>query len=327
MNERINANEFRESLDRHLSDIKADPWLAQRIIASEKGEIKMKKKRYAGLILAAALLLVLTTAAYAAARLYRVVNWQGNVTRTVDPTQTPSSVSDQSAEMDRLRDSLQSFLYKISDAETACAWYSNDDGTIKCSDSRNSRKCFSSMEEFFRFVSGFQHLTVPASLPKEKVSSFSGNVFMECKAFGKYDLIQSGQSGPMRYRRFRIDESSAIATGYESTLSMEDGTFFIIRSSPMSIPGEEPICLRDGETAQKVPVDGMEALLITAEDPDYPDGLILQRKLEEPVQLKLLPLHDHLEESDDIIHQYEFVTIWAYGLENPEILLEYFSAE
>ena len=95
----------------------------------------------------------------------------------------------------------------------------------------------------------------------------------------------------------------------------------------MSIPGEEPICLRDGETAQKVPVDGMEALLITAEDPDYPDGLILQRKLEEPVQLKLLPLHDHLEESDDIIHQYEFVTIWAYGLENPEILLEYFSAE
>ena len=65
MNDKINANEFRESLDRHLSDMKADPWLAQRIIASERGEGKVKKKLSVSVILVVSLLLVLTTAALA----------------------------------------------------------------------------------------------------------------------------------------------------------------------------------------------------------------------------------------------------------------------
>ena len=34
MNKKISANEFRESLDRHASYLKANPWLAQGIIAS-----------------------------------------------------------------------------------------------------------------------------------------------------------------------------------------------------------------------------------------------------------------------------------------------------
>ncbi len=327
MRDKISANEFRESLDRHLSDMKADPWLAQRIIASEKSEIIMKKKRYVGLIAAVTLLLALTTAAFAVTRLYRVINWQGDVTRTVDPTQTPASVSEQASDMDRLWESLRSFMSEIPDDETAYAWYHGDDGTIKCSEIRRTQKQFSSMGEFSAYLSGIQHLTVPASLPKGNVREFSGTVFMECKAFGQYDLIKSGQSGSMRYNRFLIDESSAVATGYELSLSMEDGTLFSIRSEPMSTPYEEPIALREGETAQKVSVDGMNALLITAEAPEYPDGLLLQRKLKDPVQLKQLPFHDNLEESDDHTYQYEYITVWAYNLDDPEILLEFFSAE
>ena len=294
MSDKISADEFRESLDRHLSDMKADPRLAQRIIASEKGEIRMKKKRYVGLILASALLLAITTAAFAITRLYRAVNWQGDVTRTVDPAQTPASASEQNADLDKLQESLRIFLNEIPDAETACAWYGGDDGAIKRSDYRSAQKLFSSMEEFSEYVSDFPHLTAPASLPKGNVSSFSGTVFLECKAFGKYDLIKSGRSGSMRYKRFLIDGSSAIPTGYELTLSMEDGPVFIISSRPMSLPYTEPIALREGETAEKVSVEGMEALLITAEDPAYPDGLLLQRKLKDPVRLKQLPLHDSL---------------------------------
>ena len=76
----------------------------------------------------------------------------------------------------------------------------------------------------------------------------------------------------------------------------------------LSLSGyEEPISLREGETAQRVSIEGMDALLITAEDPDYPDGLLLQRKIVYPVQLKLLPLHDHMEESDDNSYQYEYI--------------------
>ena len=327
MSDRISANEFRESLDRHLSDMKADPWLAQRIIASENGEIKMKKKRCFGLILAVVLLLALTTVAFAVTRLYRVINWQGDVTRTIDPTQTPASASEDAADMNRLQESLRSFLSEIPDSETACAWYRNDDGTIKCIDSRSTQKKFSSMEEFFEYLSRFQHLTVPASLPKGQVRDFFGNILIECKAFGKYKLITSSQSGSMYYRRFQIDESSEIPTGYEMILSMEDGTIFSISSRPLSGPYEEPISLREGETAQKVSIEGMDALLITAEDPEYPDGLLLQRKLEDPVQLKLLPRHDHMEESDDNSYQYEYITIWAYNLDDPQMLLKFFSAE
>lgn len=327
MNDRISANEFHDSLDRHLSDMKADPWLAQRIIASEKGEIKMKKKRYASLILAVALLLALTTVAFAVTRLYRVINWQGDVTRTVDPTQAPASVSEHTADKDRLWESLRSFMSEIPDTETAYAWYNDEDGTIKCAECHATQIQFSSMEEFSKYVSGNHHLTIPDSLPKENVKNFSGKVFMECKAFGKYDLIKSGQSGSMHYKRFLIDESSAIATGYELILSMEDGAVFSITSQPMSSPYEEPIALREGETAQKVSVEGMDALLITAEAPEYPDGLLLQRKLKDPVKLKQLPFRDDLEESDDNSYQYEYITIWAYYLNNPEILLKLFSAD
>ena len=69
------------------------------------------------------------------------------------------------------------------------------------------------------------------------------------------------------------------------------------------------------------------ALLITAEDPEYPEGLLLQRKIEYPVQLKLLPRHDHMEESDENSYQYEYITIWAYNLDDPQMLLKFFSAE
>ena len=86
--------------------------------------------------------------------------------------------------------------------------------------------------------------------------------------------------------------------------------------------------LREGETAKKVSIEGMsDALLIMAEDPAYPDGLIMQRKLDEPVQLKQLPLNNRLEESDDRNCQYEYITVWVYNCDDPECLLELFSAE
>ena len=43
MNKKKNRAEFAASLDRRLSGLQGDPWLAQRIIASEKGDFKVKK--------------------------------------------------------------------------------------------------------------------------------------------------------------------------------------------------------------------------------------------------------------------------------------------
>lgn len=64
MNERISASEFRESLDRHLSDLKADPWLAQRIMADEE-EKPVKKRISVSIAFACALIVVTMSAALA----------------------------------------------------------------------------------------------------------------------------------------------------------------------------------------------------------------------------------------------------------------------
>lgn len=154
---------------------------------------------------------------------------------------------------------------------------------------------------------------------------------MECNAFGKYTLVKNSQSGSMCYNRFLIDESSSVVTGYDLIFAigdLEEKTEYIIRSELRDTTSEEPLILREGESARKVTVEGMsDALLITAEDPAYPDGLIMQRKLDEPVRVKQLPLNDILEESFNRYYQYEYITVWVYNCDDPECLLELFSAE
>ena len=77
MNKKISADEFRESLDRYASDLKANLLLAQSIIASEaEGEGKMKRKWIKSLVLALAMILTLGTVAYGVTSMFRIVNWQ-----------------------------------------------------------------------------------------------------------------------------------------------------------------------------------------------------------------------------------------------------------
>ena len=66
MNEKISADEFRDALDRHLSDLKADPYLAQRIMANEEGEKTVIKKISVSMVLAIVLICILITGALAA---------------------------------------------------------------------------------------------------------------------------------------------------------------------------------------------------------------------------------------------------------------------
>ena len=330
MNKRITAEDFYNAIERQLSDLEPDPWLAQRIIASEKGETKVKKKLSVSVIIAL-LLLVLATVALAVTGLYRVINWQGDVTRTTEFTQASNLETVQSVPEEWHVDSLNSFISEIPNEETAFAWYNNDDGSIKCSELHQKQIPISSIEWFTEYMHGIQHLSVPASFPEGNVTYCYGKVFLECKAFGNYTLIKNGQSGSMCYNRFLIDEPSSVVAGYDLSFALgdvENGTRYIIRSELRDRTNEEPFMLREGESARKVNVKGMsDALLITAEDPAYPDGLIMQRKLDEPVRLKQLPLNNKLEESDDRNYQYEYITVWVYNCNDPECLLKLFSAE
>ncbi len=67
MSKKYTKDSFSESLDRRLSGFQADPWLAQRVMASEEGEVKPVKKMSFAAVLAIVLVCVLATGALAAA--------------------------------------------------------------------------------------------------------------------------------------------------------------------------------------------------------------------------------------------------------------------
>ena len=79
MNQKITRTEFKESMDRRLSAMKAEPWLAQRIIAAEGGEKPVAKKLSASMILVIALIVITATGALAATLgAWGIIDFAGN---------------------------------------------------------------------------------------------------------------------------------------------------------------------------------------------------------------------------------------------------------
>ena len=91
MRKKITANDFHDAIERQLSGLEPDPRLAQRIIASDKEEVKVKKVSGATLMIAAVIILAMATAI--AAGLGGRVNWLGEVQpeseATIIPTPMP----------------------------------------------------------------------------------------------------------------------------------------------------------------------------------------------------------------------------------------------
>lgn len=321
MNKRITTEQLRGSLERQLSGLKPDPLLARRVMASGGERISARRPRLLRPVLVLAVLMALTGAAYAVTALYRVVNWQGGITRTVAPPQT--------AVTDGTRDAgeaLASFISEIPDNETAFAWIEGDDGLIARSELHKTQKTFSSHDAFAQYMAGSTYLTAPSRLPDETADDYAATAYMECKAFGAYAQTGNGQAGPVRYTRFLIDDESAVATGYSLVLTLADGSCLRIESGLREASSEEPLMLREGETAEKVAVSGMsDALLIRSADPASPDGLIMRRKLSDPARMKLLPLNDHLEPGDGVCYTEEYITVWLHNRKDPQLLLRLFS--
>ncbi len=62
MDERKERQRLKSAIDTTLSGIQGDPWLAQRVLADAKGDVKVKKKISVGLVLALVLMLAAVTA-------------------------------------------------------------------------------------------------------------------------------------------------------------------------------------------------------------------------------------------------------------------------
>ena len=309
MNKKITAAELYDSVERQLSGLKPDPCLARHVIAAGRGENGMKKKLSAGLVFAIVLVLVLATAACAVTGLYRVVTWNGEIKATKEPY--PEQQPDDEAWMDF---ELQSAAADYPEDETVYLWMENKDyEKIERGLIREAKKTFGSHEEFMEYMAGDQNLTLPVWLPEENVREYTAETTMECRAFGKYDRLEDAKKGRIQINRFLIDEPSRVNTEYSITLSLEDGSFYLVHAELLRGTSEEALLLREGETAEKITVKGMdEALLIRSKE--WPDwiGLVMRRELDEPVRLKQLPYCELLEEeNDDQYRNVEYVRVWT----------------
>ena len=93
MNEKISANEFRDALNRHLSNLKADPYLAQRIIANEEGEKPGMKKISVSLAAACIFIIIMMSAALAVGNLVPGIREMLGLDRSADTENMVQTVS------------------------------------------------------------------------------------------------------------------------------------------------------------------------------------------------------------------------------------------
>ena len=177
MNKKITAAEFYDSVERELSGLKPDSGLIQHVIAADREAMKARKKLPAGMGVAFAVLIILATAAYAITGLYSVATWQGEISRTVDPTEIPYIQYEKDGETAEQERRLSGFLSSFPCEETVYAWFDNEEhNDIQFGDIKRREKRFETHDAFIRYMSGFRHLTIPAWMPEQK-TDYLGSTF------------------------------------------------------------------------------------------------------------------------------------------------------
>ena len=323
MNKKISANEFRETLDSHASDLKANPWLAQSIIASEtKGETKVKRKWTTSLVIALLIILTLGTVAYGVSHMWRTVNWQGEVTNTDEHIMI--EIPEESREQ---FDKLTEYMNSVPDNEMVGAWI--DDGTeltLWNSRRRPMRKTFRNKEDFLEYMSGITTLTAPASFPEGEYEYFLAEVYMFCKETGKYELVEDGENGSIHYARFRVDEDDFVPVEYNVAISMRNGKHYNIWSS-LREEMRDAVYLDEGESVEKIQVKGMDEVLLIKNRKDSAENVVsMHRKLDEPVGWKLV-YGDNPYREDTGYYSDEYIAIWSNKGADPANLVKMFTGE
>ena len=293
----------------------------------EQEEKIVKKKLSFSVISIIAALLTLMAVSYGATTLWRVVTWNGEVSRNVEPNWMDESA----AEDESLREAeerLRRFMLDVRDEETVFAWVEDGQGEKRISDLHKKKKTFDTVDAFTAYMSNVLDLTPPAWIPDGEYKYFSAEVYMDLKPSGGYDVIGEGGAGPVRYSRFLIHEDSALVTGYQMTFSLDDGSVYHIWSGLWAgTDTDEALALREGETVRQVTVPEMtDAILISAQDPSWPDGLLMRRTLKEPVAWERLTPDGRAEDGPGRYDE-EWVQAWVFNHEDPEILLKLFSGE
>ena len=331
MNKKISANEFRESLDRHASCLKANPWLAQGIIASEmKGETKVKRKWTTSVVIALLMILTLGTVAYGVTSLCRSVNWQGEVTRTIEAEVTPEPSAEERKEIEAQWSRMQDFIDKLPEDEFVLAWYDTGTEEVDFSDPskfayKSMTKHFRNAEDFMEYMSGVTTVTAPVWFPEGQYEYLIADVFLYAGKDGKYELVDEGADGPIHYIRYRVDEKDAVVSGYRLSISMTDRRGYSVSAELRPDGYDDAAYLNDGEIVERVTVKGMDEALLLRNRESGESDLTMRRKLAEPVGLKVVPVRSDEEQIVECSH--EVVSCWGFEGVEPDELQKLFNGE
>ena len=289
MNNKVTPDSFRSSMDRVLSGSKADPFLASRIIAAEKGEPKMKKTSVS-IALVLLVLIILATVAYAASKMSHSVNWKGE---TIN--EYPDTIDEELAEFKASTGMSMHEAYAIANslaAEVPDNYYVKVEyelpGDHNAFSSHPKRKRFTSFEEFKAYMADYDYLTIPAWLP-ENMTDFNAEVQMDMSpALRRNDIeVEEYQDGPAHYSRYTFDDSLSVVTGYRIEFYIGLGNVwvesYVYNETKYSEPGNS---LGEKDVVRVVNVKGMEDSLLTSTLDNRVISLEMHRKLPQIVRYK-----------------------------------------
>ena len=301
MSNKVTPDSFRASMDRCLSGTKADPFLASRIIASEKGEPKMKRAplRIALVLL---VLIILATVAYAATQMLRNVNWKGETIEEY-PEDNSNWMADFKASAgispDEAWEMVDKLVAGFPDEDDITIRYTAPDGQTMAA-GHPKQKCFTSFEEFKAFMTDYDYLTVPAWLP-DSITGFNAAVHMDISpALSRNDIkVEEYEDGPLYYRHFTYDNSRAVVTGYQIELYIGKSNTWITSRIGKDLRPESG--LRDTAAIEVVNIKGMDDSLLTFHPEISLFTLQAHRKLGSIVRYKRIDTSIPVRSDEEVI--------------------------
>ncbi len=274
MTKKISVDDFHDAIERQLSGLEPDPWLAQRIIASDKEEVKVKKISHATVIIVAIIVLAMATAL--AAGLGGRVNWLGEVQETTVVSATPMPTAEPQTTTDP--DEIDPAFYELLD-------YSKDRELILLSTAHkgifSSRiQQISNMNDFITLMdTAAPDFPLPAEIPEEYVLD-KCSVEFGCLPQGEYTLTsQTVHPEGFTESHYAVDPSMDFVKGYSIILKTEDEKDYIsilVYMNSSTNPKEYTFGITEDQSARVVQVAGMEnALIIDSEN----TSLLAMRKV------------------------------------------------
>lgn len=315
MNDERDKSFVRRSVDEGLSSMQGDPWLARRIIASERGEPKVKKRSGAALALAVVMGLTMATALAAGiSGIWRDLNWFGEEVRERTdsiPSSAPvGSVPTETASVD-----IDSIIQEsVNSAEARELVVISDDTGVSYAARTQD---VSSLEEFDALMQNARGIPTPEAVPEGYVF-VGGHVEFGCLSEGKYVLtsrriIAEG----VTESRYSVDPSFDCILGYVLRFAREDredDLSIVAHLQPSRDPQEDVIGVSDDQTAQAVRIDGMDNGI--AVDSEAIHFLFMRKTMDEPISILIFGSDEHWIETCGECH----IRVSSQRLDSDELI-------